>query len=45
LDEWDDCAEDFNSNEPCEGDWMTTTCVTAEGEFWWCEDGEWTSEK
>jgi hypothetical protein len=37
----DGCAEDFDSDEPCEGTWEDTMCTDDEGVLWWCEDGAW----
>jgi hypothetical protein len=42
-DEIEDCPEDFDPTQACEGDWTTTLC-TEEGMLWWCEDGVWLNE-
>lgn len=39
------CGEEVVAGAPCEGDWSETMCVDAGGVWWWCEDGEWTSDK
>jgi hypothetical protein len=39
----EDCPDDFDPTEPCEGDWKTTMC-TQDGLLWWCEDGAWMNE-
>ena len=42
-DDYPECGEDFDPDEPCEGDWSTTICVD-NGLFWWCENGVWLNE-
>jgi hypothetical protein len=32
----EDCSEDFDSTQPCEGDWTTTLCIH-DVLTWWCE--------
>ena len=39
----DDCPEDFDPTDTCEGDWTTTLCFH-DGMLWWCEDGTWMNE-
>jgi len=41
--EIEDCPDDFDSTEPCEGDWKTTMCMH-DDLLWWCEDGVWLNE-
>jgi hypothetical protein len=41
----DICGEEVIEGEPCAGDWTETLCVDEYGEWWWCEDGVWTSDK
>ena len=44
FEEVNDCPEDFNPQESCEGSWETTIC-TYEGTIWWCQDGVWLNEE
>jgi hypothetical protein len=37
--------DDVEAGVRCEGDWTTTTCLDEEGAYWWCQDGQWTSDK
>ena len=39
------CGDEVEAGAPCEGDWETTMCVDEAGTYWWCESGEWTSDK
>jgi len=39
----EDCPDDFDPTEPCEGDWTTTMCIH-DDLIWWCEDGAWMNE-
>lgn len=39
------CGPEVLHGEDCEGDWTTTTCLDEAGEYWWCEDGVWTTGK
>lgn len=41
----EDCGAEVVQGAACEGDWTTTICVDEEGEYWWCEDGVWTTGK
>ena len=41
----DACGEEVVEGEPCEGGWTETLCVDEHDEWWWCEDGVWTSDK
>lgn len=41
----DECGDEVVEGEPCEGDWTVTMCQDEYGEWWWCEDGVWTSDK
>ncbi len=41
----DACGEEVVEGEPCDGDWTETLCVDEDGEWWWCQDGVWTSDK
>ena len=38
-----DCDENFDPEQPCEGDWTSTLCFY-EGLMWWCEGGVWLNE-
>ena len=39
-----DCAEEFDPELPCEGDWTETICLY-DGLIWWCEGGVWLNEE
>ena len=38
-----ECDDDFDPDEPCEGDYTTTMCMY-DGMYWWCEGGVWLNE-
>ena len=40
----EDCADDFNPEEPCEGDWTTTMCMY-DDLLWWCDNGVWVNKE
>jgi hypothetical protein len=44
-DDGDTCGDEVVEGEPCDGDWTDTLCEGETGEWWWCEDGVWTSDK
>jgi hypothetical protein len=44
-DEGQFCGDEVEAGAPCEGTWEATMCVDEAGEYWWCESGEWTSDK
>ncbi len=44
-DDGETCGEEVVEGEPCEGHWSETMCTDEHGEWWWCEDGVWTSDK
>ena len=43
--EGDACGEEVVEGEACEGHWSETMCIDEHGEWWWCEEGVWTSDK
>ena len=42
--DYEECAEDFDSTQACEGSWEETIC-TYDDLIWWCESGSWMSEE
>lgn len=42
-DDYQECAPDFDPQEPCVGDWIETICVV-DGVIWWCDNGVWKNE-
>jgi hypothetical protein len=41
----DTCGPEVVAGEACQGGWEATLCVDDQGEYWWCQDGVWTSDK
>ena len=39
------CGDEVATGAACEGGWEDTLCVDGDGVFWWCDGGEWTSDK
>ena len=44
VEDVEDCAENFDPDVPCQGDWTTTLCLH-EGQLWWCDNGVWLNEE
>lgn len=44
FEEVEECAENFDPDMPCQGDWTTTLCMY-DGQLWWCEGGVWMNEE
>ena len=38
------CGSEVKAGAPCEGDWEETLCQDDRGDYWWCENGTWTSK-
>ena len=38
------CGSEVKAGAPCEGDWEETLCQDERGDYWWCENGTWTSK-
>lgn len=41
----DTCGPEVVAGQACQGGWEATLCVDDQGEYWWCQDGVWTSDK
>lgn len=44
-DEYNACGDEVVAGASCDGGWEDSLCVDDDGVFWWCESGEWTSDK
>ena len=44
-DEYNVCGDEVVAGASCDGGWEDSLCVDDDGVFWWCESGEWTSDK
>lgn len=42
--EMDECGEDFDPDEPCEGTWETGAICYEGDTIWYCEDGAWSNK-
>ena len=40
----EECGEDFDPDEPCEGTWETGAICYEGDTIWYCEDGAWSNK-
>ena len=39
-----DCGSEVKAGAACEGTWEETLCQDESGNYWWCENGTWTTK-